>query len=712
MLRFRSRIRAGGPDVRNGGFSPGILFAFSEPGVFLDPSDTATLFQDTAGTTPVTTPGQSVALALDKSRGLALGLELVTNGNFSAGTTGWTDNSTAPATFTAPSGAGLLTADGVARARARTSFTTVVGRTYRISYTASASVDYAVGTSPAAGDLAAGASASLSILFVATTTTTHVQISTVTNGVTSFGNISARELPGNHATQATAGSRPLYALLPANGVRNLANGSADPANNTYWNASQVSASGVTITRIATGVDGSGLPYADYTVVGTATASNVLYPTAISALRVAAAVGQQFTASFLAQVISGTAPTGQSGVRAEIIGETSVPAQNEAFNSAVQNAASETTVTVTGTLAVAGSVFARPQVGIRTENGATVNYTVRIKALQFELGSTRTAYQFNYSDVNIAQPPFAQVGALLFDGVDDFLQTPSVDFAGGGISGSNILTGTWSLTVDGGTATATESPAGTLNLTGDGTNGANANQSVATQVGRTYRIDFTVGSSANTISAGTSAFATDLIPTTVMNVGGNCVYFTATTTTSFILFRKAGAALSTTSGITVREAIRPADKMTVFAGARKLRDTAQAAVVSVGNLPDTVNGSLSLRAPALALNNYALRSRGTATAPATSGAFPAPDTAVLAGLADISGDAATLRRNGTQISSSSADQGTGNFGNHSIYIGQDGTGTALPFNGYLHSLIVRGAATDTATIQLVERWVGQRTGVTI
>jgi hypothetical protein len=50
-----------------GGFSPAILFAGGEPGVWYDPSDLATLFQDTAGTTPVTTPGQTVALMLDKS---------------------------------------------------------------------------------------------------------------------------------------------------------------------------------------------------------------------------------------------------------------------------------------------------------------------------------------------------------------------------------------------------------------------------------------------------------------------------------------------------------------------------------------------------------------------------------------------------------------------------------------------------------------------
>ena len=50
-----------------GGFSPLSLFAASEPGFWYDPSDLSTLFQDAAGTTPVTAAGQSVGLVLDKS---------------------------------------------------------------------------------------------------------------------------------------------------------------------------------------------------------------------------------------------------------------------------------------------------------------------------------------------------------------------------------------------------------------------------------------------------------------------------------------------------------------------------------------------------------------------------------------------------------------------------------------------------------------------
>jgi hypothetical protein len=50
-----------------GAFSPAILFGTSDQGVWYDPSDYSTLFQDAAGTTPVTAVEQPVGRMLDKS---------------------------------------------------------------------------------------------------------------------------------------------------------------------------------------------------------------------------------------------------------------------------------------------------------------------------------------------------------------------------------------------------------------------------------------------------------------------------------------------------------------------------------------------------------------------------------------------------------------------------------------------------------------------
>ena len=62
-------LRLPGPFARRRGrgFNPASLFANGEQGAFYDPSDLSTLFQDDAGTSPVTEPGQTVGLVLDKS---------------------------------------------------------------------------------------------------------------------------------------------------------------------------------------------------------------------------------------------------------------------------------------------------------------------------------------------------------------------------------------------------------------------------------------------------------------------------------------------------------------------------------------------------------------------------------------------------------------------------------------------------------------------
>jgi len=53
--------------MQSGGFSPASLFAGGTEGAWYDPSDISTLFQDSAGTTPVTASGQPVGKMLDKS---------------------------------------------------------------------------------------------------------------------------------------------------------------------------------------------------------------------------------------------------------------------------------------------------------------------------------------------------------------------------------------------------------------------------------------------------------------------------------------------------------------------------------------------------------------------------------------------------------------------------------------------------------------------
>ena len=64
LPRLGAMMRSGGGAVP---FSIADLFASSEQGAWYGPSDLSTLFQDGAGTTPVTTAGQPVGRMLDKS---------------------------------------------------------------------------------------------------------------------------------------------------------------------------------------------------------------------------------------------------------------------------------------------------------------------------------------------------------------------------------------------------------------------------------------------------------------------------------------------------------------------------------------------------------------------------------------------------------------------------------------------------------------------
>jgi len=67
-LAFRGlRLPRLGAMMQSGGFTPASLFAGGTEGAWYGPSDLSTLFQDSAGTTPVTTAGQPVGLMLDKS---------------------------------------------------------------------------------------------------------------------------------------------------------------------------------------------------------------------------------------------------------------------------------------------------------------------------------------------------------------------------------------------------------------------------------------------------------------------------------------------------------------------------------------------------------------------------------------------------------------------------------------------------------------------
>lgn len=212
-----------------GGFSPASLFAASEPGAWYDPSDLTTLFQDTAGTVPVTATGQTVGLLLDKSKGLVLGPEKVSNGTFDGNSTaGWVSGfGLVNGTFTASGGVATLTqGSSDTSPRFVTTLTGLtVGASYRLNFTSAAQsglgdkfvawTNSSGGTGGSTLNQGGGVlwnGQSRSFLVTATATTMYVAVGVVsgtTGSTVSIDNISVKELAGNHLTQATAASRPI-----------------------------------------------------------------------------------------------------------------------------------------------------------------------------------------------------------------------------------------------------------------------------------------------------------------------------------------------------------------------------------------------------------------------------------------------------------------------------------------------------------------------
>ena len=187
------------------------LFAGGKVGGMWDMGDIATLFQDAA--TPVTAVTQPIGIVLDKSQGLVRGVELISNGSFDTDTiwskgTGWSITG------------GAATSVGANQFQALTQTTaTISGKTYEVSFVVSrtsGSLLFRLGSGANKADI----SASGSYRYVVQADGGSIAFLSNATGfefVGTIDNVSVRELPGNHATQPTAGSRPLYQVVSSYG---------------------------------------------------------------------------------------------------------------------------------------------------------------------------------------------------------------------------------------------------------------------------------------------------------------------------------------------------------------------------------------------------------------------------------------------------------------------------------------------------------------
>lgn len=180
------------------------LFA-SRVGGMWDMGDTSKLFQDSATlTTPVTTAGQTIGLVLD-SKSTTVDATVITNGNFSVGT-GWT----MPAGVSISSGALRCTAASGYVYQNATSMTS--GDVYKVTYTVSnysgGSIKAYVNASPVFGFTVSANGVSTGYIRAGSAS---VEVGFNLIGFTGdIDDFSVCRIPGNHATQPTAGSRPLF----------------------------------------------------------------------------------------------------------------------------------------------------------------------------------------------------------------------------------------------------------------------------------------------------------------------------------------------------------------------------------------------------------------------------------------------------------------------------------------------------------------------
>ncbi len=147
-----------------------------------------------------------------------------------------------------------------------------------------------------------------------------------------------------------------------------------------------------------------------------------------------------------------------------------------------------------------------------------------------------------------------------------------------------------------------------------------------------------------------------------------------------------------------------DKMTVWQGVRKLSDAAVGMFYETSQAYSSFTGSFALYNIS---TNYKTASGGSLFAEATSTSLPSPITNVLTEIASISGDQLDLRINGVLNAQSTANQGTGNFGNYPAYF-YARAGTTFFFNGNDYGSIARGAASTAAQITAGETYINSKT----
>ncbi|MHA3051839.1 hypothetical protein [Acinetobacter sp. ANC 4640] len=191
------------------------LFANSEQGFTQTLDDYSILFQDAAGTTPVTVAGQPVGLMLDKSNNLNLGPNIVTDSGFNDASkwavvsSGWSISGGIAVASAAAAGNKIQ--------QVSPDFPFVPYKYYEVTYTCTEWTSGEFGVFIGQQSFKAnrtGTGAFTERFQAGTNTSAGLWIRANTTLTAKFDNITVREVKGNHSYQSTSSMRPLLQNTP------------------------------------------------------------------------------------------------------------------------------------------------------------------------------------------------------------------------------------------------------------------------------------------------------------------------------------------------------------------------------------------------------------------------------------------------------------------------------------------------------------------
>jgi len=362
------------------------LFSNGEQGVWYDPSDLTTMFQDDTSAAPAAI-GQPVGLMLDKSQGLKLGSEVITNGDFAIDSDWGLGNDWSIAGGVAS--ATISTNDNLRQNR-----TLVDNKAYLITFTivsiSSGSVLARLGGGIQVSSAEFSEVGTHTVILKANSTSTSLIIRSRDSFTGSIDNVSVKEILGNHAIQTTSSDRPVLARHPEGGIRNLLSYTQE-FDDDYW-----SKSASVIANQATAPD------------GTTTADEITFPVQNSNVR----APDLITTAGVTATVSVWLKNVDGNTALRLRGSTS-------GGTYLQN------ITITNEWARYTATFTHDgtnDIKFALQDGNASNLgSVLIWGAQVEEGSTATQYQHVTDDLryDITEPFGANsLNYLKFDGADD------------------------------------------------------------------------------------------------------------------------------------------------------------------------------------------------------------------------------------------------------------------------------------------------------